>query len=53
MRRERRLFHDRDTDPRARTELIERKLSFASRLAHRYTGHRRDDEDLHQVAQWG
>ena len=52
-RRERRLFHERDSDPRARDELIEGKLRLASSLAHRYAGNRSDDEDLRQVAAVG
>lgn len=50
---ENRLWAARDTDPRAREELMERYLPFARSLASRYRGANESFDDLVQVASVG
>src|SRR5665811_677001 len=50
---EARLWRARDTDPKAREELMERYLPFARSLASRYRGASESFDDLVQVASVG
>ncbi|MBK8294631.1 MAG: SigB/SigF/SigG family RNA polymerase sigma factor [Solirubrobacterales bacterium] len=50
---ENKLWEARDTDPRAREELMERYLPFARSLASRYRGANESFDDLVQVASVG
>jgi len=53
LARERQLWLRRDTDPRARDELVRRYLPYARRLAARYRNNLESFDDLVQVASVG